>query len=151
MDLILSLLGQCAGTLETVDSLGLKQDFSSSFLPAGQNHAGYHQFPHLATMSKHLMTHRKPSAHLCWLGVQWWNGDQSTSLVTLWQFCLDSKLKESEIRPPEIPSPKGSAFLADMRITYWRSDGGSVFPRNSARSRSLYLFDLEDSIIVTNW
>ena len=23
------------------------------------------------------------------------------------------QLKESEIRPPEIPSPKGSAFLAD--------------------------------------
>ena len=26
-----------------------------------------------------------------------------------------TKLKESEIRPPEIPSPKGSAFLANMR------------------------------------
>ena len=28
---------------------------------------------------------------------------------------LAFQLKESEIRPPEIPSPKGSAFLMNMR------------------------------------
>ena len=37
-----------------------------------------------------------------------------------------------------------SEFLTSSALVYWRSCGGSVFPRNSVRSRSLCLFDSED-------